>query len=165
MLSVSVSQQSLWITTVVSIHATQSNSHKSMQSKANHVLWQISTSPHNSRNMSERSHELRCPCWFIFPPSFDFLAFKSLTSLTLQYLDVSPLKVSTLTLTLIRFPTSQISSLGLLRSTVTCLRANHCGLASLSQLLLCDTLHSLEVKLDLLFNASYSFEISCYPGW
>jgi len=66
---------------------------------------------------------------------FDFLAFKSLTSLTLQYLDVSPLK---------------ISSLGLLRSTVTCLRANHCGLASLSQLLLCDTLHSLEDLPNLL---------------
>lgn len=32
----------------------------------------------------------------------------------------------------------------MLRSTVTQLTARHCGLASLSQLLLCDTLHSIE---------------------
>ena len=88
---------------------------------------------------------------YLYVLSFDFLAFKSLTSLTLQYLDVSPLKVLKnidLDLDEIKLP-SQISSLGLLRSTVTSLRANHCGLASLSQLLLCDTLHSLEVAYPL----------------
>ena len=90
--------------------------------------------------------------------SFDFLAFKSLTSLTLQKLDVSPLKVQltknfktsfTRKVAFLfyfwSFPCLQISSLGLLRSTLTTLRANHCGLSSISQLLLCDTLHSLKV--------------------
>lgn len=38
----------------------------------------------------------------------------------------------------------QISSIGLLRGTLTSLSARHCGLSSLSQLLLCDTLHSLQ---------------------
>jgi len=65
---------------------------------------------------------------------FDFLAFKSLTHLTLEHLDISPLK---------------ISSLGLLRSSLTSLTARHCGLTTLSQLLLCDTLHSLEDLPDL----------------
>lgn len=60
---------------------------------------------------------------------FDFLAFKNLSILNLEYLDISPLK---------------ISSLGLLRTSLTNLTVQYCGLASISQILLCDTLHSLE---------------------
>lgn len=60
---------------------------------------------------------------------FDFLAFKSLSSLSLEHLDISPLK---------------ISSLGLLRSSLVSLTVRQCGLSSLSQILLCDTLHSLQ---------------------
>lgn len=61
--------------------------------------------------------------------SFDFLAFKSLTVLHLESLDVSPLK---------------ISSLGVLRSTIVSLACTHCGLNTVSQLLLCDTVHSVQ---------------------
>ena len=53
----------------------------------------------------------------------DFLAFKSLTQLHLQHLNITP---------------EQITSLGLLRNTLEILRANHCNISSVSQMLLCD---------------------------
>eukprot|EP00092_Neocalanus_flemingeri_P029228 GFUD01031731.1.p1 GENE.GFUD01031731.1~~GFUD01031731.1.p1 ORF type:complete len:476 (-),score=131.34 GFUD01031731.1:170-1597(-) len=58
---------------------------------------------------------------------FDFLAFKSLTELCLDNLDISPAK---------------ILSLGILRNTLVTLSARNCSLGSISMLLLCDTIHT-----------------------
>ena len=57
----------------------------------------------------------------------DFLAFKSLTKLHVEQLDLS---------------TDHITSLGILRNTLQILRATHCNIAAVSQLLLCDLAHS-----------------------
>ena len=51
---------------------------------------------------------------------FDFLAFKSLRELELTQLSISP---------------EVVSSLGILRSTLSSLTATHCGLETISQLL------------------------------
>jgi len=58
---------------------------------------------------------------------FDFLAFKSLTELNLDNVAIGP---------------SVISSLGILRNTIQSLNASNCKLMSISQLLLCDTIHT-----------------------
>ena len=57
---------------------------------------------------------------------FDFLAFKSLSELCLDNMDISP---------------SKISSLGILRNTLVTLSAKNCSLDTISMLLLCDTVH------------------------
>lgn len=61
--------------------------------------------------------------------NFDFLAFKSLSTLHLESLDISPLK---------------ITSLGILRGTLESLTCTNCSLNSISQLLLCDKIHKNE---------------------
>ena len=59
----------------------------------------------------------------------DFLAFKSLTQLHLKELNIC---------------SDTISSLGILRNTLQILSATNCNLNSVSQLLLCDVIHSEE---------------------
>ena len=72
---------------------------------------------------------------------FDFLAFKSLRELELTQLSISP-KV--------------VSSLGILRSTLSSLTATHCGLETISQLLLCDLTHSQQdLTLDFVKGGSH----------
>ena len=55
----------------------------------------------------------------------DFLAFKSLTRLVLHEVVVGP---------------GNVTALGMMRRTLRQLQANHCGIKSIRQLLLCDTL-------------------------
>ena len=63
----------------------------------------------------------------------DFLAFKSLSRLQLDQLELGrPAGETTIT------------SLGILRTTLRTLAATRCGLAAVSQLLLCDVAHSAE---------------------
>ena len=72
---------------------------------------------------------------------FDFLAFKSLRDLELTHLNISP---------------ETVTSLGILRSTLTSLTATQCGLKTISQLLLCDLVHSQEeLSLDFVKGASH----------
>ena len=91
---------------------------------------------------------------------FDFLAFKSLTCLSLDNLDIMP---------------SKISSLGILRNTLVSLSASNCSLDTISTLLLCETVHTQEdvptlltaghswfqlLKLDLSHNMIESIDLS-----
>ena len=79
---------------------------------------------------------------------FDFLAFKSLRELELTKLKLSP---------------EMVSSLGILRSTVTSLTATQCGLKTISQLLLCDLAHSQEdLTLDFVKGASHCWSQLLY---
>ena len=72
---------------------------------------------------------------------FDFLAFKSLRDLELSHLNISP---------------EIVTSLGILRSTLTSLTATRCGLKTISQLVLCDLAHSQEdLTLDFVKGASH----------
>ena len=72
---------------------------------------------------------------------FDFLAFKSLRELELSQLNLSP---------------EMVTSLGILRSTVTSLTATQCGLKTISQLLLCDLVHTQqELTLDFVKAGSH----------
>lgn len=74
----------------------------------------------------------------------DFLAFKSLTKLHLENLDIS---------------SDHITSLGILRNTLQILQATHCNLTSASQLLLCDVAHdnSEEDLTRLIATATYTW--------
>lgn len=65
---------------------------------------------------------------------FDFHAFKSLTKLVLVDIDLEP---------------DLISSLGMVRHTLTFLQANKCSLASISHILLCDTHHDFRKEDEL----------------
>lgn len=72
----------------------------------------------------------------------DFLAFKSLTRLELQGLEVRP---------------ETVTSLGILRSTLQILRATQCDLASVSQILLCDVTSTEDDFPDLVQNMAHSW--------
>jgi len=71
----------------------------------------------------------------------DFLAFKSLTQLHLKELNIC---------------SDTISSLGILRNTLQILSATNCNLNSVSQLLLCDVIHSEEELPSILTSTSVS---------
>ena len=74
---------------------------------------------------------------------FDFLAFKSLRALEVTQLNISP---------------EMVSSLGILRSTLTSLTATQCGLKTVSQLLLCDLTHCQEdLTLDFVKGGTHSW--------
>ena len=72
----------------------------------------------------------------------DFLAFKSLTELHLVKLNISP---------------DSITSLGILRNTLEILRANQCNLTTVSQLLLCDVIHT-DQELPTIVTSSSSYQ-------
>lgn len=72
---------------------------------------------------------------------FDFLAFKSLTELCLDNLVIIP---------------ANISSLGILRNTLVNMSASNCNLACISQLLLCDTVHT-EDDIQTLLTSGHSW--------
>ena len=72
----------------------------------------------------------------------DFLAFKSLTELHLVQLTISP---------------ASITSLGILRNTLQILRANQCSLTTVSQLMLCDVIHTEEELPTIMTSSSYQW--------
>jgi len=76
--------------------------------------------------------------------NFDFLAFKTLSSLQFDSLDISPLK---------------ITSLGILRATLQTLVCTNCSLNSVSQLLLCDKIHKNEDLPSLITESSLTWPV------